>query len=190
MIVCVFQESLACCSSKQVCASSAAGRGGDGTVEEGELPSWLVYRDGDWEIEDCAAVADGWTCRLWGAGGRGQDLRLKLEELTHEAEVWGDDAAALLDKLKGLVQLHTVGPHEICKANGGRAGDACLTVHKHTSSFIPYRVWREEREEKATLVHCKHPSGEEIHLQRMEVKLWLSQEGKNTKVFATLSVAF
>lgn len=121
--------------------SSAAGRGGDGAVEEWELTSRRVYGDGHWEIEDRAVVADCWTASLWRAARCGQDLGLKLEELTHEAEVGGDDTAALLDKLKGLVQLHAVGPHEVGKANGGRAGDASLTVDKHTASFIPHRVW-------------------------------------------------
>lgn len=105
-----------------------------------------MHRDGDWEIEDCVVVADGRTARLCGAGGRGQDLGLKLEELPHEAEVGRDDAAALLDELEGLVELHTVGPHEVGQTNGGRAGDACLTVHKDTASFIPHRVWGEEKE--------------------------------------------
>lgn len=97
-----------------------------------------MYGDRHGEVENCAAVADGWAAGLRGAGGRSQDLRLKLEELSHEAEVRGDDAAALLDKLKGLVQLHAVGTHEVGKANGGGAGDACLTVDKHTASFIPH----------------------------------------------------
>lgn len=109
-------------------------------MEERELTSRGVHGDGDREVEDGAAVADGWAARLRGAGGRGQDLGLELEELAHEAEVGGDDAAALLDKLKGLVQLHTVGPHEVSEANGGGAGDARLTVHKHTASVIPHRV--------------------------------------------------
>lgn len=127
--------------------SSAAGRGGDGTVEERKLTGWgVVYRDGDWEIEDRVAVADGWTARLCGAGRRGQDLGLKLEQLSHEAEIGWDDAAALLDKLEGLVQLHAVGPHEVGKTNGGGAGDACLTVHKDTASFIPHWVWGWERD--------------------------------------------
>lgn len=91
--------------------SSAAGRRGDGTVEERKLIGRRVHGDGDREIEDRVAVADGRTACLRGAGGRGQDLGLELEELPHEAEVGGDDAATLLDKLKGLVQLHTIGPH-------------------------------------------------------------------------------
>ena len=99
-----------------------------------------MHGDGDGEVEDRAAVAHGRAARLRGAGGRGQDLGLELQELTHEAEVGGDDAAALLDKLEGLVQLHAVGPHEVGEANGGGAGDACLTVHEHTASFIPHRV--------------------------------------------------
>lgn len=104
-----------------------------------------MYGDGDREVEDCVVVADGRTACLRGAGGRGQDLRLKLQELPHEAEVGRDDAAALLDKLKGFVQLDAVGAHEVGETNGGGAGDASLTVHKDTSSFIPHRVWGEKK---------------------------------------------
>lgn len=150
--------------------SSAAGRGGDGTVEEWELTGWGMYRDGDWEIEDCVAVANGWTACLCGTSRRGQDLWLKLEELSHEAEVGRDDAAALLDELEGFVQLHAVGPHEVGETNRGRAGDACLTMHKDTASFIPHRVWG-ERDEKVTLVHCvEHISADKLHLQRVPLK--------------------
>lgn len=120
--------------------SSAAGRRGDGTVEERKLIARGVHGDGDGEIEDRAAVADGGAARLRGAGGRGQDLGLELEELAHEAEVGRDDAAALLDELEGLVQLHAVGPHEVGQTDGGGAGDARLTVHEHAASFIPHRV--------------------------------------------------
>lgn len=136
-------------SKQSVCwqtLSSAAGRRGDGTVEEWELTGRSVHGDGDGEVEYCAAAADSWTASLWRARRRGQDLGLELQELTHEAEVWGDDAAALLDKLKGLVQLHAVGPHEVGEANGGGAGDAGLTVNKHPASFVSHRVWRWERE--------------------------------------------
>lgn len=72
-------------------------------MEEGKLIGRRVHGDGDREIEDRVAVADGRAACLRGAGGGGQDLGLELEELPHEAEVGGDDAAALLDKLKGLV---------------------------------------------------------------------------------------
>lgn len=120
--------------------SSAARRCCDGAVEERKLTCWGMYGDGDWEIEDCATVANGWAACFRGTGWRGQDLRLKLEELSHEAEVGWDDAASLLNKLKGLVQLDAVGSHEIGKANGGRAGDASLTVYKHTASFIPHWI--------------------------------------------------
>ncbi|KAJ0049927.1 hypothetical protein NL108_005243, partial [Boleophthalmus pectinirostris] len=65
-----------------------------------------------------------------------QDLGLKLKQLTHEAEVWGDDAAPLFDKFKGLVQLHTVCAHQVGQTDGSRAGNASLTVDKDTSSLI------------------------------------------------------
>lgn len=119
---------------------SAAWRGGDGTVEEWELTSRRVYRDGDWEVEDRAAVANSRAASLWWAGWCGEHLGLKLQELTHEAKVWGDDAATLLDKLKGLIQLDTVCPHEVGETNCGGAGDAGLTMHKNSTSFISYRV--------------------------------------------------
>lgn len=99
-----------------------------------------MHGDGDREVEDRAAGADGRAACLRGARGRGQDLRLELEELPHEAEVGGDDAAALFDELEGLVQLHAVGPHEVGETDGGRARDAGLTVHKHAASFITHRV--------------------------------------------------
>lgn len=118
--------------------ASAAGGGGDGTVEEGELTGRGVDGDGDGEVEDRAALADGWAASLRGAAGCGQDLGLKLQQLPHEAEVGGDDAATLLDELKGLVQLHAVGAHEVGQADGGRAGDASLTVNKNTAPFIPH----------------------------------------------------
>lgn len=105
-------------------------------MEERELTSGGVHGDGDREVEDRAAVADGGAAGLRGAGRRGEDLGLELEELTHEAEVRGDDAAALLDKLEGLVELHAVRSHEVGEANGGGAGDAGLTVNKHAASFV------------------------------------------------------
>lgn len=153
---------------KSLCSrgSSAARRCCDGAVEERKLTCWGMYGDGDWEIEDCAAVANGWAACFRGTGWRGQDLRLKLEELSHEAEVGRDDAASLLDKLKGLVQLDAVGSHEIGKANGGRAGDASLTVYKHAASFIPHWVW-DERDWKITLVHW---TWEQVYLHWVALK--------------------
>lgn len=81
-------------------------------------------RDGDGEVEDgggggpsvqhCHGRAPG-LCRAVG----GQDLRLELKQLPHEAEIWGDDASPLLDKLEGFVQFDSVGPHEISEADGG-----------------------------------------------------------------------
>lgn len=132
-------------SSSSSSSSSAARRGGDGTVEERELTGWGVYRDGDGEVEDCAAVADGWTARLGWARRRGQDLGLKLEELTHEAEVGGDDAAAPAHKLKGLVQTHALPLHQVGQANGGGAGDARLTVDQHSPTGVSYWIWEDDR---------------------------------------------
>lgn len=125
--------------------SSAAGRGRDGAVEEGALRGGGVHGDGHGEVKHGAPAAEiGRAARLRGASGRGQDLGLELEELTHEAEVGGDDAAPLLDELEGLVQLHAVGAHEVREADGGGARDSRLAVHEHTAPFVFHRVWREE----------------------------------------------
>lgn len=127
---------------------SAAGGGRDGTVAEGELTGRSVNRDGDGEVEHGTAFADCRASCLRGASRGGQDLGLELEELTHEAEVGGDDAAALLDELKGLVQLHAVGAHEVGEADGGRAGDAGLTMHEHTTPVVSHRIWLERKTKK------------------------------------------
>lgn len=103
---------------------SAARRGRDGALKVVQGTVRGVNRDGDGEVEDrCsrgAPVKDshGWApsfCRTV----RGQYLGLKLQQLAHEAEVGGDDTPPLLHKLKGLVQLHSVSPHEVSKADGG-----------------------------------------------------------------------
>lgn len=90
-------------------SDSAAGGGGDGAVQEGERAGGSV----DWEVEHCARLPPGRTAHLGRAGGGRQDLGLKLQQLAHKAEVGGDDAASLLDELKGLVQLHPPSPHEV-----------------------------------------------------------------------------
>lgn len=113
-------------------------------MEERQLTGGGAHGDGDGEVED-RVVVDGRAACLGGAGGRRQHLRLELQELPHEAEVGRNDAAALLDKLKRFVQLDAVGAHEVGEANGGRARDSSLTVHKDTSSFVSHRVcFREE----------------------------------------------
>ncbi|KAA8589081.1 hypothetical protein FQN60_010426 [Etheostoma spectabile] len=94
--------------------------------------------DGHWEIEDCAVVADCWTASLRRAARCGQDLGLKLEELTHKAEVGRDDAAALLDKLKGLVQLHAVGPHEESKSVVKGSRHRAVTASINVPSFFAW----------------------------------------------------
>lgn len=108
-------------------------------MEERELAGGGAHGDGNGEVED-RVVVDGRAARLGGAGGRRQHLGLELQELPHEAEVGRDDAAALLDKLEGFVQLDAVGAHEVGETNGGGARDSSLTVHKDTSAFVSHRV--------------------------------------------------
>lgn len=74
-----------------------------------------------------------------------EHLCLKLQELAHEAEVGGDDAPALLDKIKGLLQPHPAALDQVGKADCGRAGDASLTVHQHPPTAILHRICRRQR---------------------------------------------
>lgn len=127
---------------------SAAGRGGDGTLQVAQGTVRGVHWDGDGEVEDGgggggASVehshggAAGLSRAVWG-----QHLGLELQQLAHETEVGGDDAPSLLHKLEGLVQPDPVSPHEVSKADGGRAGDARLAVHKHSPSCVLDGVWK------------------------------------------------
>lgn len=137
--------------------SLLAGRGGsDGAVQEGQRAGGRVHGDGHGEVEDCGALAHGRTPRLRGAAGGGEDLRLELQELAHEAEVGRNDAAALLHKLEGLLQLDPVGAHQVRKADGSRPGDACLAVDENAATFVPHGVCRRsKREEIKRLDKCK-----------------------------------
>ena len=126
---------------------SAAGRGRDRALKVAQCTVCGVDRNGDREVEDGvgggAAVkhSHGGAPRLCRAVG-GQDLRLKLQQLAHEAKVGGDDASPLLHKLKGLIQLDSISPHEVSEADGGRSGNARLAVDKHPSTSILDRVWK------------------------------------------------
>lgn len=54
-----------------------------------------------------------------GSAGRGEHLRLELQQLPHEAEVGRDDASALLDELESLLQPHAFLHHQVGQADGG-----------------------------------------------------------------------
>lgn len=57
--------------------------------------------------------------RRLGSAGGGEDLRLELQQLPHEAEVGGDDAAAPAHKLERLVQTDPLPLHQVGQADGG-----------------------------------------------------------------------
>lgn len=91
--------------------------------------------------------------RLGGAGGgrlgrdavdrrRGQNLRLKLLQLVHEAEVGRDDLAPLLDDVEGGLQPQSLRPHDVGHADGGGARDSRLAVDQHLPPRLLDLVWR------------------------------------------------
>ncbi|KAJ0015468.1 hypothetical protein NQD34_009088, partial [Periophthalmus magnuspinnatus] len=47
------------------------------------------------------------------------ELGFELQELAHEAEVGGDDAATPAHKLKGFIQTHALPLHKVGQADGG-----------------------------------------------------------------------
>lgn len=129
----------------------AGRRCGNGAVEECQRARSSMDRDGDGEVEDGGALGHGGAAGFWGAGGGGQHLGLELQELPHEAEVGGDDAAPLLDELKRLLQLHPVGAHQVGQADGGWARDASLAVDEHAAPFVPHRVCGEQEKTRKGL---------------------------------------
>ena len=77
--------------------------------------------------------------------GGGKDLRLELQELTHEAEVGRDEGPTLFDDVEGFVQLQPLGPHDVGHADGGRARDACLTVNQDLAARLLHTIWNHKR---------------------------------------------
>ena len=75
----------------------------------------------------------------------GQDLGLELQQLAHEAEVGRDEGPTALDDVEGLVQLQPLGPHDVGHADGGRAGDARLTVNQDLSARLLHAIWNNKR---------------------------------------------
>lgn len=76
---------------------------------------------------------------LWGARrgrlgrdgvgrGGGQDLRFKLLQLAHEAEIGRDDVPALLDDVEGRLQPQPLRPHDVGHADCRGARDPRLAV--------------------------------------------------------------
>lgn len=74
-------------------------------------------------------------------GCGGQDLRLILKELSHEAKVGRDHTSPLLDIIEGLLQAELLGLHEVSHADGGRPGDPSFTVDQDLASLFLDTVW-------------------------------------------------
>lgn len=87
----------------------------------------------------------GWFRRFGVSRGGAEDLRLKLQELSHEAEVGRDDVAALLDDVKGGVQPQLLRPHDVGHADGRGARDAGLAVDQHLSPRLLHVIWEEKK---------------------------------------------
>lgn len=69
-----------------------------------------------------------------------EDIGLKLQQLSHEGQVGGDDVTALLHEVEGLVQADALRVHEVGQTDGGGAGDTCLAVHQHPATALLHRV--------------------------------------------------
>lgn len=48
-----------------------------------------------------------------------QNISLKLQQLSHESQVWRDDVTPLLDEVERLVQPDTLSVHEVGQTDGG-----------------------------------------------------------------------
>lgn len=146
-------------------AALAAGGGGDGAVQVGQAAGRRVHAHRDREAEDelrgggrggLAPLPQG-PGRAGGlrGAGRGQHLRLELQQLPHEAEVGRDDAPPLLDELEGLLQPHALLHHQVGQADGGGARDAGLAVHQHAPAALLHRIWGRERDTIRDLLRRK-----------------------------------
>lgn len=69
-----------------------------------------------------------------------QHVRLKLQQLSQESQVRGNDLTPLLHKVEGLIQTNSPGVHEVGQADGGRARDARLAVHQHTAPALLHSI--------------------------------------------------
>lgn len=77
-----------------------------------------------------------------------QNISLKLQQLSHESQVWRDDVTPLLDEVERLIQPDTLSVHEVGQTDGGWAGYTCLTVHQHPSTALLHRVYMWKRKRK------------------------------------------
>lgn len=106
-----------------------AGGGGDGAVQVRQVTGGRVHTHRHREAEDelRGRGGRGFSPLPQGPGrasslcgtGRGEHLRLELQQLAHEAEVGRDDAPALLDEFEGLLQPHSLLHHQVGQADGG-----------------------------------------------------------------------
>ena len=58
-----------------------------------------------------------------------------VHELTHEYQIWRYDGPLLLDLIVGVVHCQVESTHQIGDYDGGRSGDARLTMHQNFLIF-------------------------------------------------------
>lgn len=76
------------------------------------------------------------SCKCPSSSSLTENIGLKLQQLSHEGQVGGDDVTPLLHKVKGLIQPDTPRVHEVGQTDGGRAGDTCLAMHQHPTTTL------------------------------------------------------
>lgn len=79
-----------------------------------------------------------------------QNVGLKLQQLSHEGQVRRDDLASLLHEVESLVQSDAAGVDEVGQTDSGRARDASLAVHQHTTTTLLHRVCNREGTEQGS----------------------------------------
>lgn len=70
----------------------------------------------------------------------GFDFFLVILQLSHEIQIRGYDTAARFDVLKGRLEPHLGGVHEISETYGGATTDSRLTVNQYFAMILSYCI--------------------------------------------------